>query len=147
LAKHIEASVERRQLGSWLRFDAELAYQAAHTKLLGIIDREIQLLLTGPLSAEELEEVKMGAIADVVSAHEQLMLRGLALALSARDDSIPLYDPNRQIRQIRAVDVAALRRVAAKLLRPDRRLVATMRTNSDAPAQGEVSATSGRLFR
>lgn len=147
LAKDISASLSHLELASWLSVDAELTRNAPPRQLLEVVDRELDRLSRELVPEGELALVKQAAIADIVSAHEQLLIRALALAVTAQSRRMPLYDPNFAIARISRVTAAQVQSAARRVLRKDRRLVAFTRTDPTAPPVGVVSASEGHLYR
>jgi len=90
--------------------------------------------------------LKRNTIMQIALAHEHLLARALLLGVSARSRDRKLYDPNHEIGRIEAVTSAAVLRAAQRHLRLDRRLVAWMKSDSNAPINGRITHSSGRLY-
>lgn len=145
-ASSIATDIEHLDLVSWFNISAELAHDRTHAEVEGLVDREIRRLQSAPLTADELRALKRNTTMQIALAHEHLLARALLLGVSARSRDRKLYDPNREIARVEAVTTAAVLRAAQRHLRLDRRLVAWMKSDSNAPIDGRITHSSGHLY-
>jgi predicted Zn-dependent peptidase len=137
IAQSVSASQDSGMLSS--RFEISAAPMPGHTldEILGVIDAEIAALQTSPVDQRELERAKNQIESDTVRNLEPLIARAERL----QHYNYLVGDPGyvgEDLRRYRAVDVAAVQRVAQEVLKKESRVVVTVEPNPDAPIMGRV---------
>jgi predicted Zn-dependent peptidase len=137
IAQSISASQNSQLLAS--DFVITASPMPGHTvdELLNVIDEEIAALQAKPIDAAELDRAKNQIESDTVRSLESLHARAERL----QHYNLLLGDPGfltEDLRRYRAVDVAAIQRIAQQVLRKDGRVVITVAPNPEAPIMGRV---------
>jgi zinc protease len=137
IAQAVSASQQSQLLGS--TFEITAAPMPGHTvdELLAVIDEEIAGLQAKPVPPAELDRAKNQIESDIVRSLEGLQARAERL----QSYNLILGDPGfltEDLRRYRAVDAAAIQRVAQEVLRKDARVVVTVMPNPEAPIMGRV---------
>jgi zinc protease len=137
IAQSVSASQQSQKLVS--NFEISASPMPGHTldEILAVIDEEIEKVRTAPVEARDLERAKNQLETDVVRSLESLLAR--AERLQAYNEGVG--DPGfvgEDLRQYRAIDAAALQKVAVDYLRKDARVVVTVEPNPEAPIMGRV---------
>jgi zinc protease len=137
IAQSVSAAQQSQLLAS--TFEITASPMPGHTldEILSVIDEEIAGLQEKPIDAAELERGKNQIESEAVRSLESLLAR--AERLQSYNDF--LNDPGfvtEDLRRYRAVDAAAVQRVAQEILRKDGRVVVTVEPNPDAPIMGRV---------
>jgi predicted Zn-dependent peptidase len=137
IAQSVSATQQSQKLSS--NFEITASPMPGHTvdEILKVVDEELEKLRTQPPEPRELERAK--------NLIESGFVRGLE-SLLARAERLQAYnylvnDPGyiaEDLRQYRAIDAAAVQRVAAQHLRKEARVVLTVEPNPDAPIMGRV---------
>ncbi len=137
IAQAVSASEESQKLAS--NFEITASPMPGHTvdELLAVIDDELDKLHREPPAPRELERAKNQLESDTIRNLEGLQPRAERL----QSYNYLLGDPGflgEDLRLYRAVDAAAIQRVAAQYLRKEDRVVVTVEPNPDAPIMGRV---------
>jgi predicted Zn-dependent peptidase len=137
IAQAVSASEESQKLAS--NFEITAAPMPGHTldELLAVIDEEVDKLRREPPAPRELERAKNQLESDTVRNLEGLQPRAERL----QSYNYLLGDPGflgEDLRLYRAVDGAAIQRVATQYLGKTDRVVVTVEPNPDAPIMGRV---------
>jgi zinc protease len=137
IAQTVTAGQESQKLAS--NFEITASPMPGHTvdELLAVIDDELDRLRREPPTAAELERAKNQLESDTVRNLEPLLARAERL----QGYNYLLGDPGflgEDLRLYRAVDVAAIQRVAGQYLKKDGRVIVTVAPNSEAPIMGRV---------
>jgi len=137
IAQTVSASEESQKLSS--NFEITASPMPGHTveELLTVIDDELDKLRREPPAPRELERAKNQLESDTIRNLEGLQPRAERL----QSYNYLLGDPGflgEDLRLYRAVDTAAIQRVAAQYLRKEDRVVVTVDPNPDAPIMGRV---------
>ena len=137
IAQSVTAAQQSQLLGS--SFEITASPMPGHTldEILAVIDEEIAALQTKPLDAAELDRAKNQLESDTVRSLESLLTRAERL----QSYNYLVGDPGyvtEDLRRYRAVDAAAIQRVAQQYLKKDARVVVTVDPNADAPIMGRV---------
>ncbi len=137
IAQAVSASEESQKLAS--NFEITAAPMPGHTldELLAVIDDELDKLRREPPAPRELERAKNQLESDLVRNLEGLQPRAERL----QSYNYLLGDPGflgEDLRLYRAVDGAAIQRVATQYLGKMDRVVVTVEPNPDAPIMGRV---------
>ena len=137
VAQSVTAAQQSQLLAS--SFEITASPMAGHTldEILAVIDEEIAALQAKPLDAAELDRAKNQLEADTVRSLESLLARAERL----QSYNYLVGDPGfvtEDLRRYRAVDAAAIQRVAQQYLKKDARVVVTIDPNQDAPIMGRI---------
>jgi len=137
VAQIVTASQESQKLAS--NFEITASPMPGHTvdELLAVIDDELDKLRREPPSPAELDRAKNQLESDTVRNLETLLAR----AERMQGYNYLLGDPGflgEDLRLYRAVDAAAIQRVAAQYLKKEGRVIVTVEPNNDAPIMGRV---------
>src|SRR5262249_48095419 len=137
IAQSVSASQQSQMLSS--TFEISAAPMPGHTidEILAVIDEEIAGLQAKPVDDRELERAKNQIEAETVRNLEPLIARAERL----QHYNYLVGDPGfvgEDLRRYRAVDAAAVQRVAQETLRKDARVVVTVEANANAPIMGRV---------
>ena len=137
IAQSVSASQDSQKLAS--HFEINASPMPGHTldELLGVIDEELDRLRREPPAPAELDRAKNQLESDTVRNLEPLQARAERL----QGYNYLLGDPGflgEDLRLYRAVDGAAIQRVAGQYLRKEARVIITVDPNSEAPIMGRV---------
>ncbi|HET6150549.1 MAG TPA: pitrilysin family protein [Polyangia bacterium] len=137
IAQSVSASQDSQKLASY--FEINASPMPGHTldELLGVIDEELDRLRREPPSPAELDRAKNQLESDTIRNLEPLQARAERL----QGYNYLLGDPGflgEDLRLYRAVDGAALQRVAGQYLKKETRVIVTVDPNSEAPIMGRV---------
>jgi predicted Zn-dependent peptidase len=137
IAQTVSAAQESQKLAS--TFEISASPMPGHTidELLAVIDDELDKLPREPVTPRELDRAKNQLESDTIRSLETLLARAERL----QSYNYLLADPGflgEDLRLYRAVDAAAIQRVAAQYLRKDSRVIVTVDPNPDAPIMGRV---------
>ena len=137
IAQSVTAAQQSQLLAS--SFEITASPMPGHTldEILAVIDEEIAALQAKPLDAAELDRAKNQLESDTVRSLESLLARAERL----QSYNYLVGDPGfvtEDLRRYRAVDAAAIQRVAQQYLKKDARVVVTIDPNPDAPIMGRI---------
>jgi zinc protease len=137
IAQTVTAAQESQKLAS--NFEISASPMPGHTldELLAVIDDELDKLRREPPAPAELERAKNQLESDTIRNLEPLLARAERL----QSYNYLLGDPGflgEDLRLYRAVDGAAIQRVASQYLRKEARVIVTIDPNSEAPIMGRV---------
>ena len=137
IAQSVSASQQSQLLGSDFEIMASPMPGHSLDEILAVIDQEIAAIQDKPVDEAELERAKNQIESDTVRSLEGLHARAERLQVY----NLSLGDPGflaEDLKRYRAVDAAALSRVAREVLRKDGRVVVTIAPNPEAPIMGRV---------
>jgi predicted Zn-dependent peptidase len=137
IAQSVSASQQSQLLASDFEITASPMPGHSLDEILGVIDEEIAGVQTKPIDQAELDRAKNQIESDTVRSLEGLQARAERLQVY----NLSLADPGflaEDLRRYRAIDAAALTRVAREVLRKDGRVVVTVAPNPEAPIMGRV---------
>jgi zinc protease len=137
IAQSVSAAQESQKLASTFEISASPMPGHSVDELLAVIDEELDKLRREPPAAPEVDRAKNQLESDTIRNLEPLLARAERL----QSYNYLLNDPGflgEDLRLYRAVDAAALQRVAAQYLRKEARVVVTVAPNPDAPIMGRV---------
>jgi zinc protease len=137
IAQAISASQDSQLLAS--DFEITASPMPGHTldEILAVIDEEIAAVQSRPVDASELDRAKNQIESETVRSLEGLQPRAERL----QRYNYLLGDPGflaEDIRRYRAVEPAAIQRIAQQVLRKDGRVIITVTPNPQAPIMGRV---------
>jgi zinc protease len=137
IAQAVSAAQNSQLLAS--DFELTASPMPGHTvdEILAVIDEEIAGLQAKPVEPAELERAKNQIESETVRSLEGLQARAERL----QHYNLLVGDPGfvtEDLRRYRAVDAAAVQRIAQQVLRKDGRVVITVAPNPDAPIMGRV---------
>jgi zinc protease len=137
IAQSVTAAQQSQLLAS--SFEITASPMPGHTldEILAVIDEEIAALQAKPLEPAELDRAKNQLESDTVRSLEGLLARAERL----QSYNYLVGDPGfltEDLRRYRAVDAAAVQRVAQQYLKKDGRVIVTIDPNPDAPIMGRI---------
>jgi zinc protease len=137
IAQTVAAAQESQKLAS--NFEISVSPMPGHTldEILAVIDEEVEKLRKEPVEPRELERAKNQIESDTIRSLEGLLARAERL----QSYNYLLDDPGyigEDLRLYRAVDTAAVQRVAGQYLRKEARVIVSVDPNPDAPIMGRV---------
>jgi zinc protease len=137
IAQTVTASQSSQLLSS--EFGIMASPMPGHTvdELLAVIDEEITALQAKPIDATELDRAKNQIESETVRSLESLHARAERL----QHYNLLVGDPGfltEDLRRYRAVDAAAIQRVAQQVLRKEGRVIISVAPNPEAPIMGRV---------
>jgi len=137
IAQSVTAAQQSQLLSS--SFEITASPMPGHTldEILAVIDEEIAAVQAKPLEPVELDRAKNQLESDTVRSLESLLARAERL----QSYNYLVGDPGfvtDDLRRYRAVDAAAVQRVAQQYLKKDARVVVTIDPNPDAPIMGRI---------
>jgi len=137
IAQTVSASQQSQMLAS--DFEIVVSPMPGHTldEILAVIDEEVAALQAKPADAREVERAKNQIESDTVRNLEPVLQRAERL----QHYNYLVGDPGfiaEDLRRYRAVDAAAVQRVAQQVLRKDARVVVTVDPNPAAPIMGRI---------
>ncbi|HEY7370862.1 MAG TPA: pitrilysin family protein [Polyangia bacterium] len=137
IAQSITAGQQSQLLAS--SFEITASPMPGHTldEILAVIDEEIAALQAKPVEGAELDRAKNQIESDTVRSLESLLARAERL----QSYNQLLGDPGfvtEDLRRYRAVDAAAVQRVAQQYLKKDARVIVTIDPNPEAPIMGRI---------
>lgn len=137
IAQAVSADQQGMLLGG--QFELSFTPLPGHTlaEVEAVVDQEMERVRTQPVEPSELERVKNQVKAEMIRRLEPIDARAAQLLYYTYYTGDPGF-VSKDFERLRAVDAAAIQRVANQFLRKEARLVVTVEANPAAPIMGRL---------